>query len=668
LDTIIQLLVLGLSSGAIYVGLALGLLIIYRSSGVINFAQGAMAMWGAYVYASLRTSGTLVLPIGQIQLAQQGVPVWLSLLISLLTSAVVGYLAHLLVFRQLRRAPALVQLVASVALMVTVQSLAELRFGSNAVIVLPILPTGTVSIGSASLAIGDLLLAGLAIVIALATWAYFRFTTLGLASRAFSMNERGVALMGFSPNRLAAASWTLGVLVSGGLMLLGSPATGLDAVNIPLLVVPALAVLLVARMSSAALVAVGGLILGPFQALMTYLSAEPWWPTWAQAGIQDAVPFLVVVATLYISGGKLPSRGGLDEDTKLPDVRLPNLRPVSLAVPLVIAVAAIQLTSGSYRFGVVTSLAMALLALSYVVTTGYLGQVSLAQVSFAGAAGFVLSKASVVWHLPFPVAPLISVIFAGVLGLIVGVPALRIRGIQLAIVTLAAAVTIQNFVFANPALIPLNGLLVPNASLPGINLAAQVGRSLARLPFAYMTLIVTAAFFAVFIWVARGRLGRAFLAVRSNERAAASSGVNVRSVKLVGFCLSAFMAGGAGVLIAYSQGQLAEGSFTISTGLLILATAYLGGITSVNGALIAGLLSPLGIVYVVLNNDFNFGQYYNLIAGLGLVLTAMFNPEGISGRTYSQYRWVMSKIMLRQAAPAGEATASKKMEAGATKS
>jgi branched-chain amino acid transport system permease protein len=482
------------------------------------------------------------------------------------------------------------------------------------------------------------------------------------------MNERGVALMGFSPNLLAAAAWTLGVLVSGGLMLLGSPATGLDGVNIPLLVVPALAVLLVARLSSAGLVAIGGLVLGPFQALVTYLSAESWWPTWAQTGIQDAVPFLAVVATLYIAGGKLPSRGGLDEDTKLPDVRLPSLRPVSLALPLVIALVAIPLTSGIYRFGVVTSLAMALLALSYVVTTGYLGQVSLAQVSFAGAAGFVLSKVSVVWHLPFPLAPLIAVIFAGILGVIVGVPALRIRGIQLAIVTIAAAVTIQDFVFSNPALIPLNGLLVPNASFAGVNLAAQVGRSLARLPFAYMTLFVTAAFFAIFIWVARGRLGRAFLAVRSNERAAASSGVNVRSVKMIGFCLSAFMAGGAGVLIAYSQGQLAEGSFTVATGLLILATAYLGGITSSNGALIAGILSPLGIVYVIVNNNFNFGQYYNLIAGIGLLLTAMFNPEGISGRTYAQFRWVMAKIRPIQAAPAGEVEATRNVEAAATKS
>jgi len=664
LNTIIQLLVLGLSSGAIYVGLALGLLIIYRSSGVINFAQGAMAMWGAYVYVELRTSGTWVLPIGQIQLARPDAPVWLSLLIALLTSAVVGYLAHLLVFRHLRRAPALVQVVASVALMVAVQSLAQLRFGSNAVTVPPILPTGAVTIGSLSLATADLLLAGLAIVLSIATWAYFRFTTVGLASRASSMNERGVALMGFSPNLLAAAAWTLGVLVSGGLLLLGSPATGLDGVNIPLLVVPALAVLLVARLSSAGLVAIGGLILGPFQALVTYLSAESWWPTWAQTGIQDAVPFLAVVATLYIAGGKLPSRGGLDEDTKLPDVRLPSLRPVSLALPLVIALVAIPLTSGIYRFGVVTSLAMALLALSYVVTTGY----SLAQVSFAGAAGFVLSKTSVVWHLPFPLAPLIAVIFAGVLGVIVGVPALRIRGIQLAIVTIAAAVTIQDFVFSNPALIPLNGLLVPNASLAGVNLAAQVGRSLARLPFAYMTLVVTVAFFAVFIWVARGRLGRAFLAVRSNERAAASSGVNVRSVKLIGFCLSAFMAGGAGVLIAYSQGQLAEGSFTVATGLLILATAYLGGITSSNGALIAGILSPLGIVYVILNNNFNFGQYYNLIAGIGLLLTAMFNPEGISGRTYAQFRWVMAKIRSVRAASGGEVEATRNVEAVATKS
>jgi branched-chain amino acid transport system permease protein len=122
------------------------------------------------------------------------------------------------------------------------------------------------------------------------------------------------------------------------------------------------------------------------------------------------------------------------------------------------------------------------------------------------------------------------------------------------------------------------------------------------------------------------------LAVRCNERAAAAAGIDVASTKLLAFGFSAFLAGLGGTLIGYSRGQLSAESFTVFVGLGFLAFAYLGGVTSVGGALVAGTLAPLGIGYVVLDQVVSLGQYYTLVAGLGLVLVAMLNPAGIAGQ------------------------------------
>jgi branched-chain amino acid transport system permease protein len=638
----IQFLILGFSSGAIYVALALGLLVIYRGTAVINFAQGAMAMWGAYTFATLRTSGNLVLPVGTVHLADQ-ISAWPAAIIGLVTGAVVGVLAHFLVFRPLRRAPVLAQVVASIALMIMIQALVQLRFGANAIQVPAIISQANITAGSFVLNISGLILAGIAIVLCLAMWAFFAFTNVGTAMRAASVNERGLALMGYSSNLLGVTAWVLGVVVSCAVYILASPSTGLDPVNYTFYVIPALAVLLLARLRSITVVAVAGLALGGFQSIITYLTSLAWWPTWGQVGLQDAVPFLLIVVALYIWGDRLPSRGSVDS-ASLPEVRIPSIKPVSMLVPLLVAVAGLVFTTGGNRFGVITSIIYALVALSYVIITGYLGQISLAQIAFAGASGFILSKLTTNWGVPFPFSLLIAAVAAAALGLVVALPAFRIRGTQLAIVTIAAALLIQNFVFSNPSLSPVAGNPVGEPYLFGLNLSIQRGFNIATLAFGITTLVIALLFVTLFIVLARGRTGRAWLAIRSNERAAAAAGINVRAMKLSGFAVSAFIAGGAGALIGYSQGQLTADSFTVGIGLLMLAVTYLGGITSLTGAMVAGAIAPLGIIYVVLNNHINFGPYYDLVAGIGLVLTVVLNPMGISGKTYEQWQWVRARV------------------------
>ncbi|MFD6859515.1 ABC transporter permease [Rhodococcus sp. NPDC060090] len=629
MSTYLQFIVLGFGLAAVYIGLANGLLLVYRSTGIINFAQGATAMWGAYVYAQLLIDGTLVLPIGSIEFDEApSVPVALAL--GLVMAVLLGVVTHYLVFRPVRRAPALAQVVVSVALMLTVQALVVIRFGPNSIPIESMIPSGSISLFGTSVSSAEVMMVAIMVVFSVLVWAYFRFTRAGAATRAAAENERGATLLGFSPDRLAAIAMVMASVVSTVGVLLGASLTGLNPLNYSLLVVPALAVLLVARMESVATIVIASLALGAFQSVLNLLAGESWWPTWAQSGVDQVVPFFVVIVVLFVFGGRLPSRGSL-QTIKLPDVTIPRFRPIPAALVIVVTGVLLAVSSGTYRFGLTYSIILMLLALSYVVITGYLGQISLAQAAFAGAAGFTLSKVTTNWSMPFPIALVFCSLVAALLGMLVALPAFRIRGAQLAIVTIAAALAIERFIFNNYSLTPPSGNPIANPTLFGLNLGVREGSDIARLSFSFTVLVVAAIVVWAFIRIASGDTGRAFLAVRANERAAAAAGIDVRLTKLIGFGLSAFIAGVAGCLIGYSAGQLSAESFTVFVGLQVLAVAYLGGITSFSGAAIAGIIGPLGIVYVLVHNIFDLGDYYALISGIALIVTAIMNPIGIAG-------------------------------------
>ncbi|WP_068278120.1 ABC transporter permease [Aldersonia kunmingensis] len=633
----LQFVSLGLAAGAVYAVFASSLVGIYAATGIINFAQGSIALWAAYVVAALRKDGTLVLPIGSISLGSKADPtsMGLAVFLGVLSSTIIALLAHYLIFRPLRQAPVLGQVVASVGLMLFLQSLVMIRFDKN-LLAKPILPTDSIEFLDASLNISDLIMAGIAIALTAIMWAYFKFTRFGVATRAGAEDERAARLTGYSPDRLAAIVWALTGASSALVVVLGAPTIGLDSTSYAFYVVPALAVALVGRLTSFGIACTAGLVLGSFQAVLIWLATKSWWPEWAQAGLGEAIPFVVVIVALFVLGGRIPSRGVLDA-VRMPAVYIPRMRPIPMVIAFLLAVAAILLTSGSWRFGVVTSIILMLIALSLVLLTGYLGQISLASMAFAGVAGFALSKLTTNWNVPFPFSMLISAIIATAFGVVVGIPALRIRGAQLAVVTLAAALAIQGFVLNNPSLTPFEGNLIEDPSVFGIDLGVREGSNLTTVSFSMMVLVVVAVLTIAVMRMMAGATGRAFLAVRSNERAAAAAGINVATTKLLGFAVSAFLAGIGGCLIGYSRGQISAASFTVITGLVLLAMTYVGGITSVTGAVIAGLAGPLGVGYVFLTDTLDLGEYYQLIAAAGLLLAAVLNPLGIAGGTRDAY-------------------------------
>jgi branched-chain amino acid transport system permease protein len=625
-------LIVGLGAGAAYAALAMALVTTYRGTGVINIAQGAMAMWAAFVYDELRRQGDLVLPVGRIDLGG-GLQVWPALLTGVAVAAALGLILHVAVFRPLRSAPPLAKVVASVGVAITLQALVVLRFGTGRRAVPPALPDDPVRLGSLSFSEDRIWFAGVVAIIALLLWAYGRSTRSGLATRAAAESERGAILLGWSPDRLAAVTWVLAAVVGGAVAMVVAPSVGLDPVSWTLMVVPGLACALVGRLTSVGVACAAGLALGAVESEITFLSSKDWWPGWATVGVAETVPLLVIVVALFVLGPRLPGRGSAAVDP-LPPVPTPRVRPPLVAGFVAAGFAVLLLTDGSYRFGVITSMIVALMALSLVVLTGFVGQISLAQAAFAGSAGFVLSKIGT--GLPFPLSLLAAALAATALGLLVAVPALRVRGVQLAVVTLAAGVAIEQLVFQNPKLTAAGGNLIPDARILGVDLAVRRGAELARWQFGALVLVVLTLAALAVTNLGRSGTGRALLAVRSNERAAASIGVDVAAAKLLAFGVSAFLAGLGGALIGYSRGQLSADSFGVSVSLTLLAFAYLGGITSVGGALVAGTLAPLGIGYVVLDRSTDIGEHYLLVSGILLVATAVLNPGGIAGSVRSR--------------------------------
>ncbi|MDH6522923.1 ABC-type branched-subunit amino acid transport system ATPase component/ABC-type branched-subunit amino acid transport system permease subunit [Streptomyces sp. SAI-135] len=648
MDQYLLFALLGMGAGAVFAGLGMGLVTVYKGSGVVNFAQASLGLWGAFVFDELRKTGDLVLPVlvipGRVHLGTS-TPLPVAVAVGLLSSAALGALVHVLVFRPLRNAPALSKIMASVGILTLLQSLLVRRFGSGSRVVDSVLGSDSLRFAGVELPLDRLWLLGITVVVSCALVAYYRWSMAGLATRAGVEDEVALLLARWSPNRLASLNWALGSGVTSLFLLLASPITGLNPASIGTLVVPGLAALLVARLSSVAVAAVAGLGLGVLQSELSFMQLQSWWPRSLPSGTTDAIPFVVIVIALVLLGKKLPRRGELVLSRLPAVVRRPlRLKWVLIGTAAVALLA--PLLGQAQRNGLIASMVFAVIALSYVVLVGLVGQVSLGQAAIAGVSAFTLARATD--GLPFPVSVLLSALTATLVGVVMGAPALRIRGAQLAVVTLAGAVAVEALFLRQ---ISAGGSELADPKLFGLDLAAQRASELARLPFTYAVLAALVLCCLLVSRVLNGTTGRRFLAVRSNERAAAAVGVDVARTKLIAFALSSFIAGVGGALLAYSRGSVSIESFNYLAGISFLIFAFIGGITSVGGALLAGLIGPFGLWYVVLDGLVPLGSAYDILGGLTMISTAIVAPEGAA----SFYGKALRKLLARRTGPAGHA-------------
>lgn len=306
-----------------------------------------------------------------------------------------------------------------------------------------------------------------------------------------------------------------------------------------------------------------------------------------------------------------------------------------------------------YRQALMLSMIGMVVCLSLVVITGFVGQVSLAQVALAGVSGFVVSHLIVDAGVGFPWGPLAGSVAAAALGLLIGVSALRVRGVSLAVVTLAGAVAIEQFGFNNTTWgAGSTGSPVEQPTLAGLDIgSAAPFRGLDnKLPspvlgFVFIFVVVVLCLFVANL--RRSTLGQRMLAVRSNERAAAAAGISVRNVKFVAFALSSFIAGTAGWMYAYNFGSVSASRFGILIALAFVAFAYIGGITMVSGAVFGGLIATEGLFPHFFESILGIsGNWTLLFGGLVLIVNLIAFPEGVAG-----YGWKKKQLKKKAGIP-----------------
>jgi branched-chain amino acid transport system permease protein len=623
---------LGLGSGALIAGIALGVVLTYRGSGIINLATGGFAMLAGYAFWALRVD-LLHLSTGP------------ALLLSLVVVLAVGAATELVAFRPLRTASPLAKLVSSLGVLLVLQASMLLAFGSSEQPEPNVLPQNTVSMLGAVIPIDRFIITGIVIMLSAGLWALYRFTRFGLATRAASENEVVAMLGGLSPNTLSMVNTLLASAIAGGIGILAASITQLDTETLPLQIVPALAAALLARFTSFGIACAAGIGLGIIESEIQYVSNLSWFPTsggTAIPGVAELVIFILIVLFMYLRGAKLPARGELVEQ-RLPEAPRPqNLLRTTVIGAAICAIALVVLPF-DFREALINTLIGTVMALSLVVITGYVGQISVVQLTLAGVSGFTISHLAVNAGIGFPLAPLAGTIAAVILGLITAASALRVRGVSLAVVTLAAVVAITNFGFLNTTWGGgQTGSPVPELKLFGLDLGTRAGfRGLdGNLPspvFGWVALAVTVCACLIVAAIRRGDLGRRMLAVRSNERAAAAAAIDPRMVKLIAFGVSAAIAGLAGSLYAYNFGSVSADRFDVFTALSLIAFAYAGGITLISGAVFAGLISTQALFPYALDKWFGInGNWFLLFGGAILIITLIQNPEGVAGAFYKK--------------------------------
>lgn len=595
--------ILGLAAGAIYALIAQGTVLVYRSSGLLSFAQTALLLVGAFAYYEFREHA--------------GLPTGLAVLLAVAGCAVVGAGVHLVILRPMRRSSPLSRVIASLGILAVVYAAAVIRYGQDLRSVPSILPTRSVTVlPDITVGLDRLLILVICGGLSLALWAGYRFTSFGRVSAAVAEGELAASTLGHSPVTVAAVNWGLSGALAGFAGVLIAPITYLEptTLGINLIVFP-LAAALVAGFRSFPLCLAAAWLIGVAQAEIGYYVHT--------TGAGTAAPFILVILVLVVRGRGIPLRGTVID--RLPAVGAGRVRVIPLAVAYVVVTALIFSANFDWSIAITVTVANAIICLSVVVVTGYAGQLSLAQYVLAGVGALVAARLAP--HVPFLVVLLVAALSCVLVGVVVGIPAIRTRGVSLSVVTLGVGVSVTAIVLNNGGWTGGQaGLLVPPPAIFGWSIDPLFKPS----HYAFVAFTILMLLCVGVANLRRGITGRRLIAVRSNERAAASLGVNVPLMKCYAFAVAAGIAGIGGVLLAFVQSSVTFAGFSVFESIAIVGLVVVGGIGNTIGAIMAAMLMAGGVTSQILDGWSDVNLYLPLIGGVLLLLNLRFAPDGIA--------------------------------------
>jgi ABC-type branched-subunit amino acid transport system ATPase component/branched-subunit amino acid ABC-type transport system permease component len=596
--------------------LAVGLVLTYRTTRIINFSYSSMGSLAAGVATGLKVG--------------KDMPWAIAAPIGIVCGILAGAIIERVVIRRFAKSPRLVLTVATIGLAQLLGGLAAYIPGwFNAPAVVPGFETSLDSVqwnlDPVLLDGNDLLLAAIVPVVLIGLSWFLLRTEAGMAVRGMAENMDRARLLGIPVNQLSLLLWSIAGGLAALTLVLQTPNSGIpfDVGAGPRLLLPALAAAVVSGMSSLAGAFVAGIAVSVLDQLVQWNMAD-------ERAITAPVLFAVIVVALLVRRKTTSRALAADESSwdavaavrKLPRqlAKLPEIRTAKLAVAAVVAALVLGLpflgTDSQVNFGTIT-LVYGLAALSLVVLTGWGGVVSLGQVAIVGVGGVVAANLIADRNTDLFLTLGMSAVAGGLVALFVGLPALRVSGQLLAVTTLAFAVAMDNY-FLNPA--NFEAWLPPAFERP--QLWGRVDLTDER--WLYFVALAMVAITAIVVYNLRqARAGRTIAAVRDNPKGAAAVGVNVLESRLAGFIFAGMFAGLAGGIHAVALRGIGAETYPAETSLLLFSMAVIGGTSSIGGTL-AGVALVQWIGYL-------FPKTQILLTGVGLLIILWFVPGGLSG-------------------------------------
>ena len=628
-----EVIVIGLITGSVTALLAIGLILIYRANRFINFAYGSMGSFvgviGVALYLEHHWSYFVVVPL------------------VVVGGLINGALLEILIIRRFANSTRLVLTVASIGLAQLLGGLEFLIAKKLGFISL----TGGFSVpihlklhvGVKTLA-GDEILIMMVVPFIIIGLAYFLLKThSGVAVRAAAENADRALLLGIPVRRLATIVWALAGGLSALTFILKAPFSGVvpGIANGPTVLLPGLAAAVVARMESLPVAFAAGLGLGIAEQTVR-------WNSTGSPSFVNVAYLVVILGALLLQKGRLSravdnvtsswNATGIVKPVPVELRRLPEVRLVKAALIAIVVVAFIAVPSGwssSQQLLAAFAIVWAMVAVSLVVLTGWGGHISLGQFGLVGVGAITAGNVIEKMHGDFFLALFLAGLAGAAAALLVGLPALRIKGLFLAVTTLAFAIALDEYFFNTDRF---------HSILPD-----SVDRSLLfqrfNLEFNYDMYLTCLAFLGLSILAAIGvrkaRSGRAVIATRDNQRAADAAAVNTTAVKLSAFLLAGFIAGVAGGLHVQIQHALAQHTYSPADSITVFSTAVIGGLGSISGA-ISGVL-----LFRWLETITALGDLRLLLTGTGLLVVLYALPGGFGQLFISvrdrYLRWVANR-------------------------
>jgi branched-chain amino acid transport system permease protein len=624
LNEFISFTVLGIVAAAIYAVAASGLVVTYTTSGIFNFAHGAIGMIAAFTYWQLAVKWGWPTPIA-------------ILFVLLVLAPAFGWFLDRIIMRGLEGTSEVTKIVVSVGLLFGLIALAPIIWSPQTNRKVQPFFSGTkFAIGDAFITAHQVVIIVIAIVVAALLRLLLYKTRAGVSMRAVVDSRSLTQLNGGRPNRSSALSWALGSSLAALAGILVADQLGLEVFTLTFLVVNAYAAAIVGRLVSLPLTYLGALVLGLLQSYaVEFLPQNPEFLTDHGidiiASLRLAIPVIMLfVVLLILPHAPLRNRGLVRSREH---VRKPTFRLGLIGFAALIAAVSVlaMLLQPSDLVSWSKCLIFALLMLSLVPLTGYGGQISLAVITFAGLGGFAAAQWGGVLGL------VMAMVIAGAVGALVALPALRLRGIYLALATLAFAFFMEKVVFTQQAI--FGGSTRSVTRLPGLTSD--------RAYMIFLAVVFAVVGFGV-IALRLGPFGRRLQAMKDSPAACATLGLNLTVTKLEVFFLSSAIAGLGGALLAMLQGQTSSSDFQTLNGLPIVLMAVAGGVSMVSGALLGGFF--LGIFPIVSEAVPALANLLQVAPGL-IGISLARNPNGAANEIGTQVREIVGRFRRSDGSP-----------------